>query len=373
MNELTQIIDDMEDLTNRLRALVELKDTTTPEPKPEKWPKPTFGGRRAPWCVPSSLVATHSENLRYKQEFWNMCDGSMNLNLYDWAITVHQFDKRTPRVVLSVQRPDWCNMMGGETIPWRDEWRIADDSDAYTTIWNPADGECFLMWQPVYDQRRRVMTVGTANVVTSTVWPDRKNPKADIRFKDNGFLPSRACGIAQPTCLTTRQEVENGLIPHVLAVGVPNPSRGVRFAPATKNIGVTGSPGTGRCGTGMRLAFDRTPEAVFRDWILGLRSGGKISQRGLESLEVIGRAAIDYGVMIVDNGGNRARKTGGIQFEDDISAGWADVGLDNSAEVRTALYSLFKMGKDHSRVLATPNFLDADINETAMYAGVDYV
>ena len=328
---------------------------------PKGWEKPWFGGQNAPWAVPISAgVMTHPDNQRLVSQFREMCDGAINLNTHKWAITKHYSDASTPTVRLEVDRPEWCNLTTGDRIPWQADWNHGNDGDSYVAIIDRQTGKCFLIWKARYDIGNNVMRCGTANRVTST--GGAHGPDGNIWTKENGYQPSRAAGIALPHMLVTREELEDGEINHCLAVALPNPSRDTRVAPAIKNIGVTGSPGRGRLGTGFRFAFE-IPESDVVAWANGFRG----EQRKYAA--AIGHAVVEYGFIIVDNGGNRDRKIGSVYFEHDASADWDSINFPQRA-AQGMLTSLLRPHVGSVYFLEEPSM--EDIHDVAMYPGVNY-
>ena len=339
--------------------------SSSPNGLPADRPKPWFGGRYAPWSIPSTLIRTHQDNERYRRQFFSLCDGSINLNTHAWAIAKYYFDDFTPRTNgLDIEYPKWCNLDQGMRLPWHPAWRHADDADSYTTLVEKDTGMCFLIWKTRYDAARNVMGCNTANVVMAGYKP-HGGPVANIWTKANGFEPSAAAGIALPHMLVTREEIDAGLIPHCLRLALPKPSRDARFNPATKSIGRTGSAEPGRLGTGVRIAFDGLTNLDVDLW------SEEFPDEIGRHMATIGRAVKDYGFLVVDNGGNERRKRGSVYFENNLSADWDSIGLTGDLTLK-ALYSLLKPNLDKMRILAEPDFPGGDFNRTARYPGIDY-
>ena len=336
-------------------------DVVTPPPA-DPSPKPFFGSRWAPWAIPSAQIVDHPQSGRFLAEFHRMCSGEVNLNTHAWAIAKRYFDDSTPRARLDIRRPDWCNLDDGGLIPWEPSWRHADDGDSYTMLVEKETGRCYLIWQTSFDAARNVMNCGTANVVLEGYKP-HGSPPANIWEKANGYQPSRAAGIALPHMLVTREEVDMGLIPHCLALALPKPSRGRRFAPATKHIGGTGSPGSGRLGTGVRIAFDGMTDDELQKWLQSFPNAVR------RHMQAIGRAVRDYGFLLVDNGGNGKR--GSVYFENDLTADWDGLSLTKDV-MQQALFGLLKPNVGRARILAEPEFPEGDMNEMARYPDVSY-
>jgi len=328
-------------------------------------PKPWFGSRFAPWAIPSKLIETHLENDRYRQEFFSLCDGSINLNTHQWAIAKYYFDKYTPRTNrINIEYPKWCNLSEDTDLPWDPSWRHADDADSYTTLIEKDTGQCLLIWKTRYDATQNIMNCNTANVVMAGYKP-HGGPVANIWAKANGFEPSSAAGIALPHMLVTREEIDAGVIPHCLRLALPQPSRDTRFNPATKNIGKTGSPESGRLGTGVRIAFDGLTPLDVDLW------SEEFPDDIARHMATIGRAVKDYGFLLVDNGGNDEKKRGSVYFENNLSAHWDELGLTRDLTIR-AIYSLLQPNLDKMRILAEPDFPGGDFNRTARYPGINY-
>lgn len=333
------------------------------DPDPANWPKPWFGGANAPWAVPIDAgIKRHPDNDKLVREYDQMCNGTINLNTHKWAVTKHYYASGTPMATMAIKRPEWCNMDSGEQISWDPSWGHGDDGDSYVTVIHPETGRCFLIWQARYNPQTNVMNCGTANIVTATGESDRSNPEADIWKKENGYMPSRAAGIALPHMLVTREELEDGEINHCFAAALPNPSRGTRVAPAIKNIGGTGSPGTGRLGTGFRFAYDIAPNELT-DW--AKQFNGEQRKYAL----AIGKAAIDYGFIIVDNGGNAERRIGSVYFEHNVSADWDSINFPKNVALGM-LSNLLRAYHDKVYFLEEPDL--ANRNDVAVYPGVKY-
>ena len=128
-------------------------------------------------------------------------------------------------------------------------------------------------------------------------------------------------------------------------------------------IGRTGSPGTGRLGTGVRIAFDGIPDNELAKWLQSFPTAVR------RHMQAIARAVIDYGFLLVDNGGNGKR--GSVYFEHDFTADWDSLGLTKNV-MQQALYGLLKPNLNHARILAEPEFPGGDMNETARYPDIDY-
>ena len=138
-------------------------------PDPVLPPKPFFGGRWAPWAIPSAQIDDHPQAGKFVAEFHRMCSGEINLNTHAWAIAKYFFDEHTPRARLDIRRPDWCNLDDGGLIPWNPSWRHADDGDSYVMLVEKRTGRCYLIWQTRYDASRNLMRCGTANIVLAGV------------------------------------------------------------------------------------------------------------------------------------------------------------------------------------------------------------
>lgn len=326
-------------------------------------PKPFFGGRWAPWAIKSKQIGDHPQAEKFLAEFLLMCSGEANLNTHDWAIAKREFDDNTPWTAgLEIDRHDWCNLKNGDRIPWHPDWKHGTDGDSYFIIYHAVSGHCYRIWKTRYDKDRNIMRCGTASIVTED-YKSRDMTPANMFTKSNAFHTSRAGGFALGHMLPTREEMDRGLIPHCLALALPKPSRGRRFAPATKHIGGTGSPGTGRLGTGVRIAFDGLTDDDLGNWLQSFPVGiGRYMQP-------IGRAVRDYGFLLVDNGGNGKR--GSVYFENNLTADWDSLGLTKDV-MQQSLYGLLKPNLGAARILAEPEFPGGDMNEMARYADVDY-
>ena len=338
------------------------KPSLVVDPDPPIHSKPFFGSRWAPWAIPSAEIDDHPQADKFRAEFLEMCSGEVNLNTHAWAIAKYFFDEHTPRVRLDVEKPSWCNLTNQDTIPWNPNWPHATDGDSYVIIVHRQSGRCYRIWKTRYDHDRDIMRCGTASVVREH-YKDNDSPHADMFTKSNGFHTSRAAGIALGHMLTTREEMDDGLIPHCLALALPKPSRDRRFAPATKHIGGTGSPGSGRLGTGVRIAFDGMTDDELQKWLQSFPDAVR------RHMQAIGRAVRDYGFLLVDNGGNGKR--GSVYFEHNITADWDGLGLTKNVMLQ-ALFDLLVPNWNHARILAEPEFPEGDMNEMARYPGIDY-
>ena len=342
---------------------------TSPSPsRQRRGEKPWFGSKHAPWAIRADRIESHPENARFKGEFLDMCDGSINLNTHSWAIAKYYFDASTPRTSgLDIGHPDWCNLTNETRIPWHPDWKHATDGDSYTTLVEKETGLCYLIWQTRYDGAANIMRCGAANVVMAGFRP-HGGPVADIWTKSNGYQPSRAAGIALPHMLVTREEIDAGHINHCLALVLLKPSRGApggeyRMAPATKTIHRTGALGTGRLMTGVRIAFDGLSQLEIDLW------SEQFSDDVRPHMLTIARAVRDYGFLLVDNGGREKR--GAVYFENNITANWDELGL-NEDITTFALHSLLQPNVREARILAEPVFPGGDLNRTARYAGISY-
>lgn len=333
-------------------------DPDVDPPEPAAWSKPWFGSTRAPWAVPSRLIPSHPENAKLRGEFFEMCDGGVNINSHRWAIAVYRANADVPDVRIEVDKPEWCNLKTGAMVPWDAAWTNDDDADSYVSVvdWQ---GRSWSIWGTRYDRARNVLRCKCASLVLEGYKPHGTDA-ANIWRKSNGFEPDAGGGFQLPAMLTMRGEIEEGRINHALRMGLPRPSKGRRFAPATKHIGGTGSDGTGRLGMGARVAFDGLALIDLEIWI----NRFPLEIRG--HMLAIGVAVRDYGFIVVDHSA-----TPSVYFENDLTANWGELGLTRDT-LQTALHSLLKPNLGKARILAEPVFEGGDLNETAVYRGVEY-
>jgi hypothetical protein len=278
--------------------------------KPQRYERPY--GPNAPWNIPVKGIAKHPESHLWVDRLWRLSTadrpGNFNLGGFeDYSYPVYLAEDATALFPVRLRHPDWGNLHG-KSIPWNPRWKPAKGSDGQVIILDPGTGREWNLWQVRFDGR--TLTIGNGNLVDG-----------DYRRKEDGYRPSRGCGIPYLAMLTRPEEIMQGAIRHALSMPIKNPNSKTFLAPATKTDGdIFGIPEG--VPEGMRFALSVTDEEIEK-WIRGLP--GRLGASTRYSARVIAVALRDYGWIITDNSGGAF-----FQFEYNGTAGekWKALGLD---------------------------------------------
>jgi hypothetical protein len=278
-------------------------------------------GPGALWNLPASAFSPHPNSTALAGKVWRSRPdqpGNIDLTFRDWTYPVYYAAQATGLYTVRCRFPTWGNLHG-KTIPWNPAWkpsqgwwRGSDDIDSQVIVLDPASGREWNLWQvSAPDTTKRIVRCGSASLVPGSYWT-----------KTDGFKPPRGCGIQTFAMLVTADEVADGAIRHALSMPLRGIHKSQFVAPATKTDGPTaqyaladGVP------TGTRFAL-RVTDAELAAWAASL----PISEAGRKSALIIGRALVQYGMIVTDNSGATH-----LQFEDRNSAGakWTSLGLGN--------------------------------------------
>lgn len=291
--------------------LAEEPDAGLPTPPTESRPaEPAMFARpygpNAPWNVPAAGLPIHSESTFYRDLLWNDApDRAGNFNLSFDGYTYPVYEAGDATVEYPVSLSGYGNL-NGKTMPWNPEWLPATGTDGQVIVLDPATGREWNLWQ--VSVSGGVVHATNGNLVPGSYWS-----------KEDGFSPSRGCGIQYLAMLVRPEEIEQGVIEHALSMPISNPSGDFYVAPATKIEHPDRGAGIPE---GMRFALDVT-DAEIDAWLASLPSSLPASTR--RSARIIAVALRDYGWFISDTSGGAH-----LQFEDRASAQarWVELGLD---------------------------------------------
>jgi len=279
---------------------------------------PAFGPN-APWNIPVETIPLHPESDRYADMLWNNATakrpGDFNLSFDSYTYPVYFVDEATGMYPVKVK---WASNLKGKSIPWNPAWEAAPGSDAQVIILDPATGWEWNLWQVKFNKGRVQCTNG--NLVQAGQEHGEGDDPGDFRTKENGFKPSRGCGIQCLAMLVLPEEIEAGAILHALSMPVRKPDKQTCVAPATKleHASKRSAPGVPE---GMRFSLSVTDDEI-EDWVDSLPAA--LSEAARRSARIIAVALRDYGWFITDTSG-----AAHLQFESRVSAGaqWEALGL----------------------------------------------
>jgi hypothetical protein len=275
-------------------------------------------GPDAPWNVSVAGLPRHPESASYSALLWNDATadraGNFNLSFDGYTYPVYELTGTEAEVPVDILM-DWGSNIDGGTMPWNPDWQAASGTDGQVIVLDPATGREWDLWQVSYEDGR--VKASNGNLVDGDYWT-----------KEDGFAPSRGCGIQYLAMLVRPFEIACGEIRHALSMPIANPSGEAYVAPATKlehpDLGA-GIP------EGMRFAIDVTDRDID-DWVDSLPSG--LGEETRRSARIIGTALRDYGWFVTDTSGGAH-----LQFEDRLTAedDWVALGLDEQ-EVEWSVY-----------------------------------
>lgn len=287
--------------------------------QPELYVRPF--GKDAAWNRKIEGIPLHKESAKWVERLWTLSPaarpGNFNLGGFkDYSFPVYDARKATTEVEVKSKNPDWGNLQG-QTIPWNPEWQAAKGSDGQVIVLDWETGREWNLWQ--VKLKGKSLVIGNGSLVSG-----------DFRTKEDGFRPSRGCGIQYLAMLTRPEEIMKGKIEHALSMPIKNPNSKIFLPPATKTDGdkfgiPNGVP------EGMRFALRVTDEEI-EQWITSLPK--EFDQSTRYSAKVIAVALRDYGWIITDNSGGAF-----FQFEYEGTAGdkWKALGL-GSKKIRNKEY-----------------------------------
>ena len=317
-----------------------------------------FGGPYAPWNIPANNLPTAANSDELVDKLYEYTSGKFNLNSRRWSISLRHAGDATGLYEVVTSRPKWGNMHG-KKMPWDPNWQFADDSDAYVVLYDSRNGHAWEIWGSPEFKNNKIYA-GAAKLVQEGIdlWPS--NQPADIRVKENGFKPSGASGLPRAFMMITRDEIQQGYIPHALTYSFPNPALYDYVGPAIKGAGPLTAGEPDRLGMGVRFVWDLTDEDIDH-WARTLDPNVR---RGMRAIAM---ALRDYGAIGVDNGGNRKKNIGVIgNLEHDLTANWDEIGFSKKGTFR-ALYSLLSQNKHKARAIKPCSFDGGNLDKTCCY------
>jgi hypothetical protein len=275
-------------------------------------------GPEAPWNVPVTGLPRHPDSASYSVLLWNDATadraGNFNLSFDGYTYPVYELTGAETEVPVEITM-DWGSNIDGGAMPWNPDWQAATGTDGQVIVPDPATGREWDLWQVSYEDGQ--VTASNGNLVDGNYWT-----------KEDGFAPSRGCGIQYLAMLVRSFEIACGEIRHALSMPIANPSGEEYVAPATKlehpELGA-GIP------EGTRFAIDVTDQEI-EDWVNALPAS--LSEETRSSARIIGAALRDYGWFVTDTSGGAH-----LQFEDRFTAedDWVALGLGEQ-EVEWSVY-----------------------------------
>ncbi|MBD3393119.1 MAG: hypothetical protein GF418_13440 [Chitinivibrionales bacterium] len=275
-------------------------------------------GPTAPWNVPVAGLPLHPESDTYASRLYNDATasrpGNFNLSFDGYTYPVYHASDATGEYPVETT---WSTNIDGTSIPWNPAWEAASGTDGQVIILDSATGREWNLWQVSLDGG--TVTATNGNLVQAGEERGDGSQPANYWTKENGYKPSRGCGIQYFAMLVVPAEIEQGAIEHALSVPIINTDGDMFVAPATK-LEYPDHPSNG-IPEGMRFALDITDEDID-DWITSLPAALPDATR--TAARVIAVALRDYGWFITDSSGGAH-----FQFEDRASAGaeWEALGL----------------------------------------------
>jgi hypothetical protein len=278
---------------------------------PEQYRRPF--GPNAPWNVPVHGLPRHPRSDVYAERLWSDAPshhpGNFNLTFDGYTYPVYYASEATGRFPVRTRR--WKTPLDGTEIPWNPAWQPATGTDAQIILLDRQQGREWDLWQVRFDGE--TVTVSNGNLVPG-----------DYRTREDGFGPSRGCGIPYLAMLVRPEEIMLGEVRHALSMPIRNTDGELYVAPATK-LEHPDRPGGG-IPEGMRFALHVTDQEI-EEWVRSLPA--ELPDQTRRSARVIAVALRDYGWFITDTSGGAH-----LQFEDRITAEekWQALGLADSGE-----------------------------------------
>ena len=318
-----------------------------------------FGGPYAPWNIPAKGLPTAPNSASQVNLLYQHTSGRFNLNTRLWTIQLRDTSGTTGQYEVVNRQPSWGNMHG-KRMPWNPSWGFSNDGDAYVVVVDYNTGRSWEIWGHPSFTGGKIHNQAAVEVKRGVKLNANDQP-ANILTKENGFEPSGAVGLPRAFMLVTREEIENGYIPHAVAYTFHQPARGKYVPPATKGAGPMGGAAN-RLPMGVRVVWDLTDQEIDA-WVNTLQPSVR---KGMRAFAV---ALRDYGAIGVDHGGNGnsnpPRGTMG-NMEHDFTAKWDEIGFSKNGTFR-ALDSLLSGKKNKARVIRPCEFAGGNKNNTCCY------
>jgi hypothetical protein len=247
----------------------------------------------------------HPQSAVLVDRLWNYSanrPGNFNLSFSGYTYPVYLANNNKQRAY-PVRAPSWCKLNGTQ-IPWSPNWQPATGSDSQVIILDPDTGREWDLWQASFDGSS--IHISNGNLVPGS-----------YLTKEDGFKPSRGCGIPYLAMLVRPEEIAQGKIEHALSMPSRNTAK-TFVAPATKSDGRVTQNGMPM---GTRFALNIT-DAEIDAWVNSLPS--QLSDQTRQAARIIAVALRDYGWFISDTAGGAH-----FQFEDNATAKakWEALGL----------------------------------------------
>jgi len=271
-------------------------------------------GAKAPWNIPVAGLARHPQADMLRDRFWRDAapiSGQIGCMFEQYTYPVYDDTYATTEAWVKSVLP---SNLQDTRIRWNPAWKPASGTDGQAIVVDCTNGREFDLHKVVFDRAKQTLFCNNANLVMAGATLASTIP-GDFHTKENGFRPSRGCGIQYLAMLVRPEEVAQGHIDHALSMHIRNTDGFV--PPATKlefDRGGVGIP------EGTRFALQIT-DAAIEKWLATL----PVSPLCQRSTRVIAKALRDYGWIITDTGGGA-----NLQFEDYLSTGekWDRLGLN---------------------------------------------
>lgn len=247
------------------RAAYRAKEPHAADLKRLKQPQPTMGyvrpfGPNAPWNRPVKGLPRHPQSGVLAERLWKFGPsraGNFNLSFSGYTYPVYTVASTTTSATVQAGMGN----LNGTRIPWSSDWVPATGSDGQVIILDPANGREWDLWQVNVSGSR--VRISNGNLVPGS-----------YLTKEDGFKPSRGCGIPYLAMLVRPEEIAQGKIEHALSMPSRNTAKNF-VAPATKSDGRVTRNGMPM---GTRFALNIT-EAEIDEWVNSLPSelsGGQV-------------------------------------------------------------------------------------------------
>ncbi|HYE36639.1 hypothetical protein [Methylocaldum sp.] len=264
-------------------------------------------GANAPWNKPVAGLPRHPQSSTLATRLWTYGTnrpGNFNLSFTDYTYPVYLASNA--QGTYPVQGPS--GKLNGTKIPWNPNWQAATGTDGQVIVLDPKSGREWDLWQVSFNGSS--IRVSNGNLVPGS-----------YLTKEDGFKPSRGCGIPYLAMLVRPEEIAQGKIEHALSMPSRNTAKAF-VAPATKSDGretANGMP------MGTRFALNIT-DAEIDAWVKSLPS--QLSGQTRRAARIIAVALRDYGWFITDTSGGAH-----LQFEDNATAKakWVALGLGSQS------------------------------------------
>jgi hypothetical protein len=260
-------------------------------------------GPNAPWNRPVDGLPQHPQSAALVDRLWKYSPSRVgNFNLSFSGYTYPVYMANTAKGSYQVQAG--MGNLNGTKIPWSPDWKPATGSDGQVIILDPDSGQEWNLWQVNFNGSR--IRISNGNLVPGS-----------YLTKEDGFKPSRGCGIPYLAMLVRPEEIAQGKIEHALSMPSRNTAK-TFVAPATKSDGRVTQNGMPM---GTRFALNIT-DAEIDAWVNSLPS--QLSDQTRQAARIIAVALRDYGWFISDTAGGAH-----FQFEDNATAKakWEALGL----------------------------------------------